>query len=453
MLACLLVLLVHTAAVAAERPNIIFIFADDWGWGDLGCHGNNKVKTPNLDRLAEQGTDFAQFFVCNPVCSPSRTAVMTGQFPARHGVHQHFSHLGHQVRSGMPDWLDPTLVMLPRLFKEAGYKTGHFGKWHLSGARDAPIARAYGYDEVALWGGPGPRISPADSGVFDKTIAFIKKHKDASFFMNVWIHQTHTPHFVKERFLKDYKDQDERQQVYSAVVAEGDEGVGRIMQTLDDLKLTDNTLIVFSSDNGPEEPARSPRFKKMKNEKGLSLWYSVGSSGGLKGHKRSLYEGGVRVPFIVRWPGKTPAGKTNDTTVIAAVDLLPTFCRAAGIDLPDGYQSDGQDLLDAFLGKAQRRTKSIYWEWTGSAFQPWGMRPKARMNWPRLGVRDGEWKLLMTHDGKRKELYNITQDRAEQSNLADKHPDVVKRLAGMALEWKAALPKEPPKHCISKHRK
>ncbi|OVE74159.1 hypothetical protein BVX94_01230 [bacterium B17] len=438
---------------AQGRPNIIFIFADDWGWGDLSCHGNDKVKTPNLDKLAKEGIDFTQFFVCNPVCSPSRTAVMTGHFPARHSVHRHFSHLGHQVKNRMPDWLDTKLVMLPRLFKDAGYKTAHFGKWHLSGAKDAPHSTEYGYDETALWGGSGPQISQDDSAVFDKTIAFMKKHKESPFFLNVWIHQTHTPHFPKDQFMKDYEDLDERQQVYSAVIAEGDHGIGRITKALDDLELADNTLIIFSSDNGPEEPARTERFKKMKNREGLSLWYSVGSSGGLKGHKRSLYEGGVRVPFIVRWPRKVPAGKVNNTTVVTAVDLLPTFCRAAGIELPAEYSSDGQDMLDAFLGKDVRRKKPIFWEWIGPEFMPWGKNPQAKMDWPRLGVRDGDWKLLMTHDGKRRELYNIVNDSAEKVNAAEKNPEVLEKLTGMAKAWKESLPKEPPKHCISKHRK
>lgn len=446
----LLAPLVNAADAVAEKPNIIFIFADDLGWGDLSSHGHPDYKTPHLDRMAREGTDFSQFYVNSPVCSPSRTAVMTGQYPARHSVHQHFSQIEHHKKMNMPDWLDPDVVMLPRLFMGAGYRTGHFGKWHLTNRtiEDAPLPVDYGYHETAVFNGPGPQVDASTSQTVDKTIEFIHAYKSEPFFINVWLHETHTAHFPKEPYLKQFEHLDEQHQVYAAIVAEGDAGVGRIIETLDQLALSENTLVVFSSDNGPEVTGGKGR-KVMKNDdasastEGLDTYYSVGSSGGLKGQKRSLHEGGVRVPFIVRWPGKVPAGKTNETSVITAVDLLPTFCEAAGIGLPDTYVPDGESMLKAFLGSNAKRSKELFWAWNPSS---------TGANWANLAVRDGDWKLLMTYDGKRKELYNIPQDRAEKNNLLTQYPEIAETLAKKALDRRQSLPTKPPENCTSKNR-
>ncbi len=434
-----------SAADGSDRPNIIMIFADDWGWGDLSCHGNTMYQTPNLDQLASQGTEFHQFTVNNPVCSPSRTAVMTGQFPARHSVHQHFATIEHHVRSGMPDWLNPSAPMLPRILKKSGYVTAHYGKWHLTNRKiaDAPLPSKYGYDEYGAFNLPGPQVTVDEA--YDKTIDFIRRHKDKPFFMNLWIHETHTPHYPKKKWLEKFKHLDEQQQTYAAVVGYADERIGDVLKTLEECGIEENTLVVFSSDNGPEKtgPATRTTTEDDSTGPGLGTWFSVGTTGGLKGRKRSLFEGGVRVPFIVRWPGKVPAGKVDGTTVITAVDLLPTFCAAAEIELPDDYQSDGQNMLAAFQGEPTQRSQPIFWEWRGSRGGP---------NWPRLGVRDSHWKLLMTNDQKRIELYRHPQDRSETNNLAEKHPDIVKKLSKMALIWQKTLPSDPPVDCFSDAR-
>lgn len=448
ILSLLLALLWTATAVARDaRPNIVFLFADDWGWGDLSCHGHESYKTPNLDKLASQGTSFTQFTVASGVCSPSRAAVMTGHYPARHSIHQHFANPAHNKKCGMPDWLDPQAVMLPRLFKAAGYKTAHYGKWHLTnnGCDDAPIPAEYGYDDSGVFNGYGPGIPASDATTYDKTIEFMTQHKDSPFFINVWMHEPHTPHFPKKEFLKDFSHLDEQHKVYAAILAEADHGVGRIMQALDDLGLADNTLLVFSSDNGPEKMGKKSKRDRFNpdGDSVLFTYYSAGSSGGLRARKRSLYEGGVRVPFFVRWPGKVPVGTKDDTTVITAVDLLPTFCKAADIELSRGYQPDGENMLDALLGKPIHRSKPILWQWKG---------PRLGDNWPRLAIRDGNWKLLMNHDGSRKELYDIPHDRAEQNNLVAAHPELADKLAKQLLAWKKTLPGKPAKHCISKLR-
>ena len=430
---------------SGKKPNIIFIFSDDWGWGDLSCHGNDWLSTPNLDHLASQGTEFYQFNVNNPVCSPSRTAVITGHFPARHSVHGHFASVGHNQRAGMPDWLDPNAPSMPRIFQEAGYATSHFGKWHLSNTHvpDAPLPSEYGYDEYGVFNSSGLQIGANEP--CDRAIDFIKRHRNKPFFINLWVHETHTPHYPTEESMERFSHLNDQQQVYAAVVADSDQRIGNVLKTLKQLDLENDTLVIFSSDNGPENTGSEKRKLAKDNSTGpgRGTYYSVGTTGGLRGRKRSLYEGGVRVPFIVRWPGKVPAGKINKTTVVTAVDLLPTFCAAAGIKLPEGYVPDGQNMLNAFKGEQINRTKPIFWEW----------RKGGGDNWPRLSVRHGKWKLIMTYDQSRVELYDIPEDRGESNNLADQNPDIVKKLTAMAKKWKAELPTAPPPGCISKTRK
>lgn len=443
-------LAVHCAAAAPEpasaKPNIVFIFADDWGWGDLSCHGHPWLKTPHLDRLASEGTDFQQFNVLNPVCSPSRTAMMTGHFPARYSVHQHFAAPAQNHARNMPDWLDPKAPTLPRFLKQSGYRTAHFGKWHLTNrdTQGAPMPEAYGYDEASVFNGGAEWPSADLHATAANSVAFIKASQGKPFFINVWLHESHTPHVPTAESMEQWKHLDERKQVYAAVITDGDNAVGKILDALKTAGIAENTIVMFSSDNGPEHTAaRAGPKKKDPDAKatGYDTYYSIGETGGLRGRKRSVFEGGVRVPFIVRWPGHTPAGAKNDTTVFTAVDLLPTLCAAAAITLPADYRGDGENLLAAFKGTATPRTQPIFWEWLGTKTEP--------DYWPRLAVREGDWKLVMTADGGRAELYRLTEDRAEATNVAKDHPDIVARLKKLALDWKATLPAKPNPECLT----
>ena len=428
----------HAADAPAKKPNIVFIFADDWGWGDLSCHGHPWLKTPNLDRLAGEGIDFQQFNVLNPVCSPSRTAALTGHFPARYCIHEHFAP-GINTQRGMPDWLDPKAPTLARFLKGAGYRTGHFGKWHLTnqGAVGAPEPAAYGFDEAAVFNGPG-----APAGLHDtagNAVRFIRASKGGPFYVNVWIHESHTPHVPTPESMERWKHLDQQKQVYSAVITDGDNDVGRVIDALKETGAEQNTIVIFAADNGPEWTGGENR---KKSGAGYGEYYSIGQTGGLRGRKRSLFEGGVRTPFIVRWPGHAPAGVKNDKTVLTAVDLLPTLCAAAGVRLPDDYHGDGENLLEALSGKDVARTRPIFWEWRGTKTEPdW---------WPRLAVRAGDWKLAMTYDAKRLELHQLIDDRAESKDAAKDHPDIVERLSKLALDWKSTLPEKPDPACISK---
>ncbi|ELP32752.1 N-acetylgalactosamine-6-sulfate sulfatase (GALNS) [Rhodopirellula baltica SWK14] len=442
----LIVGLSHSVLFAANtdnaKTNIIFIFADDWGYGDVGIHGSTFCQTPHLDRMAKEGMDFANFTVNSPVCTPSRVAVMTGQFPARQCIHQHFQSVKAHIKRGMPDWLDPQAPMLPRLLQEAGYKTGHFGKWHLGSVGDSPTEDQYGYDQFATFN--GSKVNPIEKGGLasvDHAEKFIREFKDQPFYVNLWLHEVHTPHLPQQRYMEKFKHLGEAEQVYASVIAEGDEAVGRILRLLQETGIDDQTLVVFSTDNGPE---RSTDERDHKGQ-GLGKFYSVGETGGLKGEKRSLFSGGVRVPFIVRWPGVVPAGKTDKQSVLTAVDLLPTFLEVAGVPLPNSYQPDGESALAAFKGSAIERTKPIYWQWRGGDHQDF--------TWPTLGVRDGKWKLLVGTENQKSELYDLENDWAETTDVSASHPDVTQRLSDQLAAWKNELPQTPSKHSLSKARR
>jgi len=446
LLLLLLTALTVAWAAPATRPNIVFIFADDWGWGDLSAHGHPGLKTPHLDRLAREGTDFHQFNVLNPVCSPSRAAALTGMFPSRFGIHQHFAAPAQNLARGMPDWLDPRAPSLPRFLQQAGYRTAHFGKWHLTNrnTHGAPAPTAYGFDEYAVFNGGAETASADLHATPDHAVKFIHAHQDRPFYLNVWLHESHLPHVPTPASLAQWRHLDEQQRVYAAVITDGDNAVGRVLAALEAAGVASNTIVIFSSDNGPESTAAATQRESRDPDAkaaGYGGYYSVGSSGGLRGEKRSLYEGGVRVPFLVRWPGQTPAGAKNDATAFTAVDLLPTLCAAAGVTLPADYRGDGENLLPALKGEPVRRTRPIFWKWTGKAAEPdW---------WPRLAVRDGDWKLVLSADGSRFALHRLTTDRAETVDLARDQPEIVARLKQLALAWNASLPTTVDPACIS----
>ncbi|WP_430931222.1 sulfatase family protein [Saccharicrinis sp. 156] len=427
-----------------SQPNIIFIFADDWGYGDLSCHGSTFVKTPNIDKMVSEGVDFANFTVNSPVCSPSRVAVMTGQFPARQCIHQHFQGVKAHINRGMPDWMDVNGISMPREFQKAGYTTAHFGKWHLGASPDGPSEDKYGYDEFATFNGSRINEIPKDGSVgVDYAEEFIKKNKDKPFFINLWLHEAHTAHYPLEKFMDEFGNLDEQKQVYASIIAEGDEAVGRIITLLKQLDIDKNTLVVFSTDNGPEWEG-TVADKIHKEGPGLGKYYSVGETGGLKGQKRSLFAGGIRVPFVVRWPEMVPMGVEDKNAVITAVDLLPTFYEAAGIDIPKDWKLDGESVLSAFKGEKFERSKPIFWEWKGGE--------KNEFTWPTLGVRYGDWKLVVDVSRDRKELYNLSDDWAEKNDLSDSNPKKLEELSQLIEEWKQSLPTEPKPSCLSSVR-
>jgi N-acetylgalactosamine-6-sulfatase len=442
-----LLLLLSPTATAAEpapaRPNFVLILADDWGWGDLGCYGHRRLRTPNLDRLAAQGILFTNFTQCGSVCSPTRSALLTGRFPAELAMHGHLAMAEQNAARAMPNWLDPALPTLPRALKEAGYATGHFGKWHLGGGPDAPLPDRYGFDAwrisqagpgAADWELSGPEKRPQSSRlIIDETIGFLRKNAGKPFYVQAWLQDTHATLNPTPEQLKAYQGMvnpglryTSAEAVYFAAATDADRHVGRLLAALDELELAANTVVIFTSDNGPEAI-----------EIGNAGHSGVGSPGPFRGRKRSLYEGGIRVPFLVRWPAGTPAGVVDDTSVVSGADLFPTLAALAGASITPGTPLRGEDRSDALRGRPGPRRTPLFWEWR------FNIAGHVANRSPMLAVREGNWKLLLNPDRSRVELYDLAADPRERENLARAHPEIVEPLAEKVLAWSRTLPDGP----------
>lgn len=429
----------------ATSPNILFIFADDWGWGDLSCHGHPYVKTPNIDRLANEGTDFHRFTVASGVCSPSRTAVMTGHFPARYNIDGHFAWVPSNARRGMPDWLNPKAPLLTHFLKGAGYRTAHYGKWHLANDMipDSPTPAAYGFDDYGAFNCSGEQMPWHEDA--ERASAFIEDsvQKGKPFYINVWLHEPHTPFHTVPKYEWRFRHLPREDQIYASVLSHADERVGTLLDTLDKLEIADDTLVIFSSDNGPAR-ASGPTELNLQYDtatgSGWGIAAAKGITGGRRGYKSALFEGGVGVPFIARWPGKIAAGKIDKSSLISAVDLLPTFCDLAGAALPEGYKPDGVSIVDVLMGSAmERRTHPLFWK-MGAAWPPRESRPD---HWVAWAVLHDQWKLVANTQFTHVELFNIAEDFKESVNLAEDNPDIVRDLTRRIHDWKSTLPEKP----------
>ena len=439
---------------AAESPNILFIFADDWGWGDLSCHGHPYIKTPNIDRLAKQGTDFHRFTVASGVCSPSRTAIMTGHFPARYNIDGHFAWVPSNAKRNMPDWLSTKAPSLPRMLQNAGYRTAHFGKWHLSNNMipDSPLPSAYGYDQFGAFNCAGEQMPVHEDA--DNAIKFIQSCHDEQkpFFINLWIHEPHTPFHTIPKYRWRFRDLDEPDNIYASVLSHADDRIGEVLDSLDRLKLADNTLVIFTSDNGPARASGSNELKLM-HDTATGAGYGIGASRGItagrKGYKSALFEGGIGVPFIARWPGKVAAGKVDKQSLISAVDILPTFCEIAGATTPKQYQPDGVNQVDALLGTPMiTRDKPLFWKMQSA----WPIRESRPFHWVSYSIVHQNWKLLCNRDLSYCELYDIGADPYEKTNLEPTKPDVVNNLKREIETWKSSLPEKPTGDVFSRER-
>lgn len=430
----------------ATKPNILFILIDDMGYADLSLTGNKLVATPNIDALARDGMVMTQFYDAAPICSPSRAGFMTGRFPARDRFVTYIHDRKRNREFGQADWLDPEIPVLPRLMRKAGYATGHFGKWHLGGGRDigdAPLPSAYGFDEsYTQWEGLGPRVLPTDltnrlgqqsaelgqgpvewlpraeiTGRFvDKTLDFVERSKDRPWFAQLWLTDMHTPWVPSAEQLAAVKGKGAtpREEQFLAVLVAMDAEIGRLVDGLRQAGELDDTLIVFTSDNGPTIGANTP-----------------GSAAPYRGRKASLYEGGVRQPLIVRWPGHIAGGGRDAKSVTQAVDLLPTLAAITGAAKPAGI--DGIDISSAWRGRPIASRPDIYSHIA---------RPGGEAFGPLYSVRSGPWKLLMNADGSGAELYNIEEDPQEQRDRKADAPAITTKLSAKLSKWIADLP--PP---------
>jgi N-acetylgalactosamine-6-sulfatase len=432
-------------ANAADRPNIVFILADDWGWGDLSCHGHPYVKTPNIDRLAKEGTDFHRFTVASGVCSPSRTAIMTGHFPARYNIDGHFAWVPSNAKRDMPDWLSPKAPLLPRFLQESGYATGHFGKWHLANNMilDSPLPGEYGYDEYGAFNCAGEQMPVHEDA--RHAIAFIEQsHRDNKpFFVNLWIHEPHTPFHTVPKYRWRFRDLKELDGIYASVLSHADDRIGEVLDSLDRLDLTDNTLVIFSSDNGPARAASRTELALMHDTAtgaGFGIAAAKGITAGRKGYKSALFEGGIGVPFIARWPGKIAAAKVDDRSMISAVDLLPTFCELAKLELPNTYKPDGVSQVAALLGnQVAVRSKPLFWKMNSR----WPIQKARPYHWVSYAVVHENWKLVTNRQSSYLELYDIIADPYEKVDVKQQNPAAVKRLVAELETWKKTIPTKP----------
>ncbi|MES2453895.1 MAG: sulfatase-like hydrolase/transferase [Bacteroidota bacterium] len=430
-------------AQKTRQPNIILILTDDMGYGDISCY-NGTYKTPNIDRLASEGIRFTNYYSASPICSPSRAGILTGMQPARWNFTSFLDNKKHNKAAEQVNFLDPKAPSIARILKEAGYATGHFGKWHMGGGRDvkdAPGFAQYGFDQWnSTYESPDPdplltatnwiwsekdSIKRWDRTAYfvDKTLEFLKQNSGKPCYINLWPDDVHTPWVAGDRATGRYPGNPEEEKSFVNVLKEYDRQMGRLMEGLKKLGIDENTIVIFTSDNGP-----LPNFRQDR-------------SADMRGSKLSLYEGGIRLPFIVRWPAKIKGGLTDTASVLSAHDLLPTFCSLAGIKVPPGFKFDGLDKKAVLSGQPSKAKRTLYWEYgrNNVAFNYPG--PKNRS--PAMAIREGNWKFLMNADGSSKELYDLSKDKPESKNLAAEYADLVSTFADKLQSWWKSLPVIP----------
>ena len=427
------------AGAQERRPNIVVIVADDMGYADIGVHGSKDIPTPNIDALAATGIRFTDAYVTGLYCSPTRAGLMTGRYPQRFG-HEFNLNVGNSHRDlGLP--VGET-TMADRL-KAAGYRTALFGKWHLGFAdRFHPMAR--GFDEFfGFQGGehsyfePGPATpNPLLDGkkpvtvtgyltdaFADRAVDFIRRHRSQPFFLYLAFNAVHTPMQATDKYLARFTHiADEQRRTYAAMLSAMDDGIGRTLAALRSEDLEGNALIFFFSDNGgPTMPGTT---------------INGSSNAPLRGSKRQTWEGGIRVPFIIRWKGHLAEGKT-DARPIIQLDVLPTALAAAGVETQREWQLDGVNLIPFLTGKsAGPPHEALYWRLGGM-----------------MAIRKGDWKLVKTSEGplpadpavlsdlSDAALHNLADDMGEKTNLAASHPEKVKELAEAWQRWNQVLAK------------
>jgi arylsulfatase A-like enzyme len=430
---------------AADRPNIVYILADDLGWTDVGCQGSKYYETPNIDRLASQGMRLTRYHNCQN-CQPTRAALMTGQYGPRTGIYtvggiDRFEWQGRPLRPvDNVTELPLEKVTVAQAMKQAGYATGMFGKWHLGNNGNYHPGKR-GFDEAIVSMGQHfdfathppveyPKGQYLADFLTDKAVDFIRRHKDGPFFLYLPHFGVHSPHQAKEALIAKFKDKPavggHKNPTYAAMIASVDESVGRIVALLDELKLADSTVVIFSSDNGGVGGYVREGVKQAGD---------ITDNAPLRSGKGSLYEGGTRDPWIVRWPGKTPAGTTCDVPTIH-VDVFPTFAELAGAKLPDKQPLDGESMVALFRDpNAKLKRDAIYQHFPGYL----GAGPGSWRTTPVGLIEVGDWKLMEFFEDGRLELYNLKEDIGETTNLATKRPEKTKELHDRMVAWRKEI--------------
>ncbi|MGI9242542.1 MAG: sulfatase-like hydrolase/transferase [Verrucomicrobiales bacterium] len=436
-------------AAAAERPNLVFILADDLGWADTTLYGKTKLyQTPNIERLAKRGMTFTRAYSASPLCSPTRASILTGLNPARTGLTSPNCHTPPVVlaasegskapknKKSIPpktvSRLDPKYFTLAEALQAAGYATGHFGKWHLGSSPYSPLEHGFDVD-VPHWPGPGPAgsfVAPWKFPDFDpdtpdqhiedrmaeEAVQFLEQHQGQPLFLNYWMFSVHAPFDAKRALIEKYRgrvepDDPQRSPTYAAMVESMDDAVGTLLDTLDRLGIADQTIVIFFSDNGGN------MYDTVDDT-------TPTSNAPLRGGKASMFEGGIRVPMIVSWPGRVQPGARSDSRV-QSDDFYPSILEMLELEPRAGQTFDGVSFLPALLGKPHDR---------GPSFTYFPHDPPVP-DWipPSVAVHDGDWKLIrIFHGGEagdhRWKLFNLIDDIGEKNDLADQQPGRVEDL-------------------------
>ncbi len=434
------------ASAGRRPPNVVFIFIDDMGWRDVGFMGSRYYETPNIDKLAGQGMVFTNAYSNAPNCAPARACLLSGWYGPRHGVYTVDSSERGQsrFRKLIPientTVLDPKIVTIAEAIKRAGYVSASIGKWHLgSDPQSGPKAQGFDVNVAGFSAGspPGGYFAPYKNRelpdgppreyltdrLTDEALKFIEANKDRPFFLYLPHYAVHTPLQAKAELIEKYKKKagsnGQDNATYAAMIESTDQGVGRIMAKLDELNLADNTIVFFFSDNG--------------GVKGIT------SNEPLRGGKGMLYEGGIREPTIVRWPGVTRPGSTCGEPVIG-IDFYPTILEMTGAPKPAGKVLDGVSIVPLLKGAKSLTREAIFWHFPaylqGKAE---GARDPHFRTRPAAAVRAGDWKLIEYFEDGALELYNLRDDIGEQKNLAETLPEKARELHKLMLTWRKTL--------------
>lgn len=433
------------------KPNIIFILADDLGWADLPAYGNRFNETPNIDRLAKQGALFTNAYAAAPVCTPTRASIVSGEYPVRLGF---MDYIPGQLRPyaevivprNRTQYLPTEVITIGEVMKQLGYRTGYFGRWNLG---DSAIYQPsnQGFEETNAGRGfysrsPGTKKSRSSDIIGDLSESFIERNKEQPFFMFVGSYDVHTPINADSALTVKYLVKSKAagytsNAVYGAMIEHIDQIVGRIMKKVSEAGLDNNTIILFFSDNGGlrkgyEIPAMlKPKNRTLSREDTLQLM-QITSNDPLRGEKGNLYEGGIRVPLIVKYPGKWKGGTKLDD-VVNSVDFFPSFVGVAGGKLPEGPVFDGVDILTKPIPKE----RPMFWHY-----------PVYHHGMPGSAVRLGKWKLIKNLVDSSYELYNLEKDLSETTNLASRYPAELAKLSALLDNWlksvKAPMPVPNP---------
>lgn len=441
------------AALSASQPHVIVVVVDDFGLGDIGCYGGTLQPTPAMDQMAREGIRWTHFYSASCICSPSRAALVTGQYPGRHKITSYLQTRAGNKACGQADFLSPSAPSLARIFKSMGYRTCHLGKWHLGGGRDvtsAPKFSAYGYDHAhGTWESPEPaaalgkqyppwseQLEPGQvhrsnrtCWLVDQAVDYVLKDSTRPALITLWLDDTHVPFRPSAEQLETVgggnpatvKDRSEKDR-YRAVLANLDVQIGRLTEAIRKHSLAEKTLVVLMGDNGP-----APTFDQVR-------------TGGLRGSKLSLYEGGIRVPLIVWQPGRIPAGVVDETTVFTAIDLLPTLMTYAGGEqgrqqlAANALKLDGREMSGAWMGTPGSGVRANFWEY-GRKTEAFAFPKDPKNRSPFLAMREGPWKLLVNFDGKEAELYQLDLDPYETTNRAPEEAERVERMRVKLLGW------------------